>query len=249
MVDKERLEKLIDNGLKVLNTVKVSQYTPSFVNKGKFYSWRAQTLNYLENEIGIKNQYYITFYNEVNLNRESNTKSGIEILKTMVNDLENIHINGEKLEDVDEILIRLFNKFHKCVRELRNRYDNRQIIDIQDEYDVQDFLRVLLNLYFDDIRPEEYTPSYAGSSARVDFLLKNENIVIEVKKTRKSLRAKELGNQLIEDIAKYQTHPNCKKLFCFVYDPDGYISNPIGIEKDLSKEEGLPTKVVIRPEL
>ena len=40
-------------------------------------------------------------------------------------------------------------------------------------------------LYFDDIRAEEWTPSYAGKCARVDFLLKNEKIVIEVKKTRK----------------------------------------------------------------
>jgi hypothetical protein len=26
---------------------------------------------------------------------------------------------------------------------------------------------------FDDIRPEEYTPSYAGGSSRIDFLLED----------------------------------------------------------------------------
>ena len=44
-------------------------------------------------------------------------------------------------------------------------------------------LHALLLLYFDDIRAEEWTPSYAGKSARMDFLLKNEGVVIEVKKT------------------------------------------------------------------
>lgn len=42
---------------------------------------------------------------------------------------------------------------------------------------MQDLLNALLRLYFYDIRPEEYTPSYAGKTARVDFLLKNEKIV------------------------------------------------------------------------
>jgi hypothetical protein len=51
-------------------------------------------------------------------------------------------------------------------------------------------------LYFEDIRLEEYTPSNAAQSARVDFLLKNENIVIEVKKTRIGLTAKQVANEL-----------------------------------------------------
>jgi hypothetical protein len=100
----------------------------------------------------------------------------------------------------------------------------------------------------DDIRPEEWTPSYAGAAARMDFLLKNEQLVIEVKKTRSGLGAKEAGNQLIEDIARYQTHPDCAMLFCFIYDPDGSIANPRGIEKDLSQErDDLTVQVMIRP--
>ena len=59
---------------------------------------------------------------------------------------------------------------------------------------------------------------------------------------------KELGEQLIIDIAKYKTHPNCKILYRFVFDPEGYIQNPRGLENDLTKEhEGLDVKVYIRP--
>ena len=53
-------------------------------------------------------------------------------------------------------------------------------------------LHALLLLCFDDIRAEEWTSSYAGKSARMDFLLKNEGVVIEVKKTRLGLTDKEL---------------------------------------------------------
>ena len=64
-------------------------------------------------------------------------------------------------------------------------------LDVEDEYDVQDLLHALLRLYFKDIRPEEWTPGYAGTSSSMDFLLHPEEIVIEVKKTRKGLRANE----------------------------------------------------------
>ncbi len=68
----------------------------------------------------------------------------------------------------------LFNKFHKITRQLRKRHGGRDTLDVNDEYDVQDLLHALLHIYFNDIRPEEWTPSYAGGSRRVDFLLKKK---------------------------------------------------------------------------
>ena len=141
----------------------------------------------------------------------------------------------------------IFNNFHKVVKSLRNRYENRNTIDVDDEYDVQDLLFSILQIFFKDIRKEEWTPSYAGNSSRVDFLLKEEKTVIEVKKTRKTMKDKDLGEQLIIDIAKYKSHPDCKKLICFVYDPEGRIVNPAGIVKDLEKENQNFVKIYINP--
>jgi len=135
-----------------------------------------------------------------------------------------------------DILILLSDSFHRVVRQLRERYGNRPPLIIEDEYDFQYLLHALLSMYFNDIRSEEWTPSYAGSNSRVDFLLKNEKVVIELKKTRENLTAKQLGEQLIIDIDRYKTHPDCRLLFCFVYDPEARISNPSGLENDLSKE-------------
>ena len=82
----------------------------------------------------------------------------------------------------------------------------------------------------------------------MDFLLKDFNIVIEVKKTRNGLGAKEIGTQLIEDFERYRSHPNTETLICFVYDPEGFIGNPRGIESDLNREtEELNVIILIRP--
>ena len=146
------------------------------------------------------------------------------------------------------VLNNIFDRFHLVVKQFRNRYNSRPTIDVDDEYDVQDLLHGLLRLYFNDIRAEEWTPSYAGGSSRMDFLLKDEKIVIEVKKTRKGLGDKELGKQLIEDKAKYKVHPDCKKLICFTYDPDGRIVNPQGLINDLnSQDEDFEVEIVIKP--
>lgn len=109
-------------------------------------------------------------------------------------------------------------------------------------------LHANLRLFFEDIRPEEYSPSYAGGAARLDFLLKKEQIVIEVKMARPKLEAKLLGEQLAIDIIRYKAHPDCKMLYCFVYDPEGHIANPYGIENDLSHDyDGVAVKVLIAP--
>jgi len=145
-------------------------------------------------------------------------------------------------------IAQLLAKFHTVARQLRVRHASRPTLSIADEYDVQDLLHSLLKVFFDDIRAEEYTPSYAGGSSRMDFLLKNHQTVLEVKKTRDGLDQKEVGDQLLVDIQRYRIHPDCKTLVCFVYDPEGSIGNPAGLEGDLSREiDGLNVRVYVFP--
>jgi len=145
------------------------------------------------------------------------------------------------------VLERLCSRFHLVARQLQLRHGNRNTLQVEDEYDVQDLLRALLTLEHDDIRPQEWTPSYA-SSPRTDFLLKLEYVVIEAKKTRSDFGTRELGEQLTVDIQKYKDHPDCRTLVCFVYDPEGRIANPHEIEHDLSGDkDGLAVRVIIAP--
>ncbi len=57
----------------------------------------------------------------------------------------------------------------------------------------------------------------------MDFLLPEIEMVVEIKMTRPALSARQLGEQLIVDIAKYKQHFACRTLVCVVYDPEGRI--------------------------
>jgi hypothetical protein len=137
------------------------------------------------------------------------------------------------IERLRQIAERLPSVAHQLTIRRSKDGKSRSTLEINDEYDVQDLLHAILKLDFDDIRPEEWCPSYAGSSMRSDFLLKNEAIFVEVKKTRPKLGSKEISEQLIIDIAHYRNHPNCQHLFCLIWDSEKVIQNPVALKRDL----------------
>ncbi len=57
------------------------------------------------------------------------------------------------------------------------------------------------------MRAEETTPSNAGGSARMDFVVKTHGIVIELKMASLRLTDKKLGEQLAVDIQRYGPIP------------------------------------------
>ncbi len=153
---------------------------------------------------------------------------------------------SESQQDVVTTLERIARRLPELVHQLGQRYSNRSTLIVRDEYDLQDLIHALLFLFFEDIRPEEGTPSLAGVNARMDFLLYNESTVVEIKKARSGLRNKELKEQLSIDIPHYSRHPNCKTLVDIVYDPDRLISNPKGIERDLNiPYNGMPVHIFV----
>lgn len=240
------LEDLINEGTEIASDVYVDRmFGTSFINDTKHLSeWSALALMFLQEHYPNHPQVerFEHYVKKADDSLDSCNKM-IGILKAFDVIRPTAHNT-----DYDGILNTIFEKFHTCARQLHRRYSNRPTLKIGDEYDVQDLLNALLRLHFDDVRPEEWTPSYAGGNNRMDFLLKDEEIAIEVKMTRDGLKDKEVGNQLLVDIEKYQAHPNCKRLYCFVYDPDWHIRNPRGLEKDLSKAtENIDVKVYIRP--
>lgn len=194
--------------------------------------------------------------NEFVYNKEVHNNN-LKLIKEIIKNIESyskeynkvsVENNAGLCYNNKDIIINLMNRFHLVVKQLRDRYNNRETLDVQDEYDVQDLLHSLLYIYCDDIRSEEWCPSYASKCSRQDFLLKNEKVVIETKKTRKGLDAKKLSDELIIDIARYKKHPDCDTLICFVYDPEERIKNPRGIESDLTHEtDEINVIVLIKP--
>ena len=253
MDNTSKIDKLIEKAKEVLKT-----HTPNPPNvigfptldDEKFTSWKTQCINYLETELSSDNIYVKEFKDKVSRGYISSVESGVGILKALKEDFDDgtfKGINNKTISPINDIT-NIIDNFHNIVRQLRSRHDNRNTLDVSDEYDVQDLFHALLLQYFKDVRPEEWTPSYAGKSARMDFIIKDCDTIVETKMTRKGLGDKELGDQLLVDIARYNEYHNCSTLICFVYDPDGRISNPRGIEKDLSHRHGnLDVICFVRP--
>jgi hypothetical protein len=137
---------------------------------------------------------------------------------------------------VDDLLKVVAQGLRRAMHPLTHRRKGAQSLSFSSEYDVQDLLHAMLRPWVSDIRSEEYTPSYAGTSTRMDFLLPDHGAVIETKLVRDRAHGRTIGNELIIDIAHYQRHPACRTLWCVIYDPDHLIANAGGLRGDL---EGL----------
>ena len=135
-----------------------------------------------------------------------------------------------KVEELLEVTIR---GLRRAMHPLTHRRKGMQPLSFGSEYDVQDLLHALLRPWISDIRPEEFTPSYAGSSTRMDFLLPAHKLVIETKVVRDRSHAKRIGDELIIDIEHYRKHSACSSLWCVIYDPDQLITNAEGLKTDL----------------
>ncbi len=150
--------------------------------------------------------------------------------------------------DAVGLLRKIGNRFHAVARQLRLRHEGRPTLEVEDEYDAQDVVHALLCLEFDEIRRETWQPGYAGGSAHTYFVAPRDRIVIEVKKTRQGVGAKEIAAQLEHDTQYYWTHPDCQIVFCFVYDPEARVGDPYGLEKKLTHDvHGQRVEVFISP--
>jgi hypothetical protein len=138
-----------------------------------------------------------------------------------------------KPQSVDELLEVLVKGLRRAMHPLTHRRKGTQPLTFASEYDVQDLLHALLRPWVADIRPEEFTPSYAGSSTRMDFLLPAYRLVIETKVVRDRAHGKRVGDELVVDIDHYSKHPDCGTLWCVVYDPDHLVQNAEGLKRDL----------------
>jgi hypothetical protein len=162
------------------------------------------------------------------------------------------HLSSETslyVSDSLDLVNLICSRFHLAAKQLQERHEKRATLEIKDEYDVQDFLHSLLRIHFDDIRSEQWTPSYAGNASRMDFLLKSDQIVVEAKITRSGRANREIANELTIDAARYRTHQDCKILVCLVYDASGFIKNPRGFEADLAQlsDSRLEVRPIVAP--
>ncbi|GAB3536449.1 PD-(D/E)XK nuclease domain-containing protein [Photobacterium alginatilyticum] len=147
---------------------------------------------------------------------------------------------GTKPTNIEELLRIIIRGLPRSMQPLTHRRKDAQPLAFSSEYDIQDLLHAMMRPWISDIRPEEFTPSYAGSNTRMDFLLPAHKLVIETKRVRTKSHAHKVGDELIIDIEHYRRHKDCEHLWCVVYDPELFISNPQGMINDLEGERTTP---------
>ena len=159
--------------------------------------------------------------------------NGIESEEAVVNENQ---ASPQKPSCVEDLLKTLIKGLPRAMHPLTHRRKGATPLVFESEYDIQDLLHAVLRPWISDIRPEEYTPSYAGSSTRMDFLLPAHKLVLEVKRVRDKSHGTKIGDELIIDIEHYRRHEKCQTLWCVIYDPKHLLTNPSGLASDL---EGL----------
>ncbi|HID69903.1 MAG TPA: transposase [Desulfobacterales bacterium] len=157
---------------------------------------------------------------------------------------------GSKPSSLEGLLRIIIRGLPRAMQPLIHRRKGSQSLCFTSEYDIQDLLHALLRPWISDIRPEEFCPSYAGSNTRMDFLLPAHNLVIETKRVRDKRHASKVGDELIIDIEHYSKHQSVDHLWCVIYDPELYITNPKGMVNDLegmrsTPEGNVDVKVII----
>ncbi|WP_123415502.1 hypothetical protein [Pseudomonas brassicacearum] len=151
-------------------------------------------------------------------------------------------------ERADQIIERMLLRFHRFAKDLEHRPRGRKGVQLDDEYDVQFLVNALLRLQFDNVKPEEPSPSMAAGGTRADFLLPEHGLFIELKMTRDGMTARSLADELILDIARYRAHPECHAIIFFVYDPRGLVKNTMALRTELSEVAGeLPVSLIVSP--
>ena len=136
--------------------------------------------------------------------------------------------------DKTSLLMNMLDAFPVIARRLKQRKNKRPPLIIENEYDVQDLLFAIMRSVFDDARTEEWPPKHAGKDRRIDIVLPTHEIVVEVKIIRDTSHASSVVDELMIDIESYHAHPKCKTLLMFLWDPEGYIIDPIPLSRDLS---------------
>lgn len=148
--------------------------------------------------------------------------------------------NSSKVSFADEnldaykVVLEIGQKFFKVRNQLRTRRKPKEPLLIEDEFDFQYLFEALLRLFFDDIRAEEWTSEFAGSSKRLDFLIPKHNLAVELKHSRPSMTATSLGDELKIDLPHYKQLSGIRTVVWLVFDREGHITNPAGIEADMT---------------
>ncbi len=131
-----------------------------------------------------------------------------------------------------DLIIKILENFENAVvkiTEPKERYGGKAsnpkkqpktVIKIEDEYDVQDLLYVSLKSVFPTMKYENPLTKFGGKSTRLDFVLMEEGVIIEVKQINECEKNdSKFIDQLKIDIESYHVLDYLTDLIFYIYAP------------------------------
>jgi len=151
-----------------------------------------------------------------------------------------------------EAILAALERFMECVRYLNTRRSDGALLRLESEADVQDAIFLMLRAWVEDLVPENPTDRVASRYTIKDFLSQAAQAVIEAKFIRDKDHGRSISKELHDDIETYRTHPSCRHLIFFIYDPNSLIPDQAALRRAIEVERtyaGRPLTcyLVIRP--
>lgn len=174
----------------------------------------------------IKTVFDIDKVSETELNNSLQTVTAlpdIDVqLQILLEDIESALLNIRYInKSADEVVKDILNNFSNAIQKIiKNRRKDHPNFEIEDEYDVQDILYVILKSVFPNLRDEDAIGKVGAKTTKIDLIIREERILVEVKMIKgKDSNETHFIEQLKVDIESYHECKWLRKLFCFVYDP------------------------------
>jgi len=185
-----------------------------------------------------KDATFMTVYSSFSYNNDFPTfplDNIVEYVKTLPN--PSLSVKKEELSESIQHIFHTIKHFTSISSSLtkNGRRKGHTEITIDDEYDVQDLLHVMLKPRFPKIREEVPVDGMIDHHfLKIDFLLSDDKIAIECK-FNKGKNINDLRKQIADDIMIYSKHFDCENLIFFVYDKELLITNPNAFEQDYTQ--------------
>ena len=214
----------------------VERFNSADIKEQFFLSKIETSLNSLLSEnliLNLNNPFSVILNKLFGLNQVSEADMNLALITIAENDLDiytllliedfEKHLLEIKFisKSVEEVLRDVFDNFSNAIQKIiKDRRKGHSEFEIKDEYDVQDILYVIIKSFFPNMRDEDPIPKVGGKSTKIDLILREEKILIEVKMIKeKDSNETHFIEQLKVDFESYHKCIWLEKLFCFVYDP------------------------------
>lgn len=158
-------------------------------------------------------------------------------------------VNNIVLESIASLLLtpnhvsKILGNFESAMK--RWIYTKEKKWEIENEYDVQSILYLILRSHFDDIEYEDPTPKHGHTSSRLDFKIPSLGVIVEAKFVRESKDFARIENEIKTDSVNYVVATGYKKLIVFIFDNSASVQDHDMTIRNLKKVPSIEDVIIV----